>query len=208
MIARSARSDIDSPVLRRTTRIIILVVCFAVGLALTLVIARRNTSSRLSLAFENIRNIPGGMADGETAVWPLVTNKHGENVRLEATSGFLFVIAFSSDCDACKKDVEFWSALVREARDRKIPLCLLSTDKDIEEANRFVQTYGLTESPLVFDRYGEAEKNFRINMVPQYYLFQSDAKLMGRWVGLSHFNSKYEKVQHPSQMFSLTESRQ
>lgn len=195
-----------SAVHRKGLRLIILIFCFVAGASLTLLVARRTTTNLPT--GENIRNITGGMADGETAAWPLVTNIHGENVRLEATSGFLFVIAFSPNCDACKKDVEFWNALVREARDRKVSLIFLSADKNIEEARRFVQNYGISEAPILFDRYGEAEKNFKINMVPQYYLFRSDGRLTGRWVGLSHFNSKYEKVQHPSQMFSLTELRQ
>lgn len=189
---------------QKRMRLIILAACFVVGASLTLLVARRKTTNLPS--GENIRSITGGMTDGETATWPLVTDVHGEDVRLNATSGFLFVIAFSPYCDACKKDVDFWNALIREARDRRIPLCLLSADKNIEEAKRFVQGYGLADFRLVFDRYGEAERFFKINMVPQYYLFRSDGRLMGRWVGLSHFNSKYEKIRHPSEMFSSTRS--
>lgn len=38
-------------------------------------------------------------------------------------------------------------------------------------------------------------------MVPQYLLLTNKGRVVGRWTGLSHFDSKHQKIRNPAQMF-------
>jgi len=41
-------------------------------------------------------------------------------------------------------------------------------------------------------------------MVPQYLLLTSSGQVVDRWTGISHFNSRHQKVADPAEMFVAT----
>lgn len=60
-----------------------------------------------------------------------------------------------------------------------------------------------SELPVVFDKYGEAAHNFKIKLVPQYLILNDDGRVVGRWMGLSHFNLRHERTQDPQQILNV-----
>ncbi len=186
-------------------KMLVLAVFFATGLTLTLVVARRRaeTPLRSPPTEDDVRNIPG-LSEGEVAAWPLVENLRGEPVRLERNAKrYVFVVVFSSQCQGCERDADFWKLAAREAEKKNVAMYLLSIDSDINDVRKFVDSFGLTNIPVVYDRHGEANSNLKINIVPQYVLLTGEGRVLDRWVGLSHFNFKHEKVKDAAVMFRL-----
>ncbi len=180
-----------------------LLVLFLCGITITLVLVpRRGKNATENPGSVDIKEIPG-LSVGEIAVMPTMHNLSLEPVRLDADeAAYRFFVVFGSNCDACEKDVEFWRLLAKEAERRKVSFALVAMDSDGDAVRLFLDRLGFHDLPAVFDRQGEANRNFKIRMVPQYLLLTKEGRVVGRWTGLSHLDSNNNKIRNPAEMFN------
>jgi hypothetical protein len=177
---------------------------FLSSLTITLILvpwrSRNTTETQSSLDIKKI----SGISVGDIAALPTMQNLNLESVRIDSGEGeHGFFVIFSSSCDACERDVDFWKLLAEEAVRRKVTFYLMAIDRDGEAVRLFLDRFGLRHLPTVIDREGEASRNFKISMVPQYLLVTKKGRVVGRWTGLSHFDPEGKKVGSPGQMFDL-----
>jgi peroxiredoxin len=119
---------------------------------------------------------------------PELTTLAGERVRLSETqTDKLLCVFFTPSCPGCVKDIELWQDLKQEAAKQQVAFFVIDVGSDTDALKKFSDTYGLNDLGIFVDPNRMIGRNFQVNFVPQYLLFDRDGTVLRRWDGIRHY---------------------
>jgi len=104
--------------------------------------------------------------------------------------GTAVVVNFwASWCEPCAREIPSMLRLMDEFKG-KITLVAISADDKLEDAQRFVKTFGLEEKPnvlLYWDPDQSARKAFGVKSLPESFLFHHSKKFVRKVIGVDQW---------------------
>ena len=139
---------------------------------------------------------PAGLAIGEAVELPELSTLDGSPASLKGLAeNYMLCAVFTTQCEGCAEEVPLWHDLEAEAKKRNTAFRVISLDDDRDRVKRFAQAYEFANLPVLFDpNHQKLAQAWKITFVPQYLLFSSSGRVLGRWVGMQH----YDPAKHQS----------
>lgn len=135
--------------------------------------------------FGTLEEAPG-MKPGEVAAMSSLTDLEGRTVPLFGPASDYVVLSFTSrKCPGCSDEAPVWKTLSREGAAHRTRMFLVSADSNIQDIRRYLAAYDLSGVTTVYDPKGKILESFKIELMPQYLLFDRNGRLIHREVGYS-----------------------
>jgi len=129
-------------------------------------------------------HLPPTMQRGEIAGARSLTDLQGRPVELfGGPNERVLLCFFSLSCSGCLEEAKVWRALVQAGAHRHVRTFVVTADLSLEDIRRYVQLYNLGNLPVLYDAQGHVTEHFKVQMVPQYLLFDPHGKLINRFIG-------------------------
>jgi len=129
-------------------------------------------------------HLPSTMQRGEIAGARSLTDLQGRPVELFGGSDERVLLCFFSlSCSGCLEEAKVWRALVKARPRRHVRTFVVTADFSLEDIRRYVRLYDLDDLPVLYDPQGRVSAHFKVQMVPQYLLFDPRGKLIDRFTG-------------------------
>jgi len=128
-----------------------------------------------------------GMKPGERARPIALASLTGKPVTLfdgQAGDRAPVVLCFTSRvCPGCAGEAEIWRHLAAAGRTGNVRAYVVSADSKVAEVQKYVQELGLQDVPMLYDPHGKVYEHFKLQLLPQYLVFDSYGKLLRREMG-------------------------
>jgi len=136
---------------------------------------------------KSLDEVPG-MMTGELARPMALASLAGGAVKLfdSASDGASVVLCFTSRaCPGCAKEAEVWRRLMAAGKAGHVRAYIVSADSKTAEVDQYAKALGLRDLPVLYDPHGKVYEHFKLQLLPQYLVFDSHGKLLRREMGYS-----------------------